>query len=198
MTYGYARCSTNESKQDIQRQVRELEAQGVGVNQIYLEYESGTRLDRPELAKVMQIIKSGDTLIATEVSRITRSTKQLCEILEFAIERKIKLVIGTFKINCYDKDGMDAMTEGMIKLMGVFAEMERNITVERIKSGLNHARTKGVRLGRPNLKFEKIPKKVIEHYPLYEDGKLNKVDYARLCGISRNALYRYLNLMEQE
>lgn len=75
MVYGYARCSTNEKLQDINRQVRELKRQGAKDKTIYLEYESGMKADRVELNKLLDIVQSGDTIIATEVSRITRSTK---------------------------------------------------------------------------------------------------------------------------
>lgn len=86
MIYGYARCSTNERQQDINRQVRELKQQGATDKTIYLEYESGMKADRAELGKLLDIVKPGDTILATEVSRITRSTKQLCEIIELAKE----------------------------------------------------------------------------------------------------------------
>lgn len=84
MIYGYARCSTNEKQQDINRQVRELKQLGATDTTIYLEYESGIKENRVELNKLLNIVKSGDTIIATEVSRITRSTKQLCDIIELA------------------------------------------------------------------------------------------------------------------
>ena len=92
MIYGYARCSTNESMQDIDRQIRELKQQGAEDKTIYREYESGTKTNRAELQKLLDIVKPGDTILATEVSRITRSTKQLCDIIELAKNRKIKLV----------------------------------------------------------------------------------------------------------
>ena len=84
MIYGYARCSTNETLQDINRQIRELKQQGAVDKTIYQEYESGTKINRVELQKLLDIVKSGDTILATEVSRITRSTKQLCDIIELA------------------------------------------------------------------------------------------------------------------
>ena len=93
MIYGYARCSINEKLQDINRQVRELKQQGATDKTIYLEYESGTREDRAELSKLLDVVRPGDTIITTEVSRITRSTKQLCEIIEFAKAQHIKLII---------------------------------------------------------------------------------------------------------
>ncbi|NMB98379.1 MAG: recombinase family protein, partial [Clostridiaceae bacterium] len=94
MIYGYARCSTDETKQDINRQIRELKEGGATKETIYLEYESGAKSDRAELNKLLNVVKEGDTILATEVSRITRSTKQLCEIIEFAQDRKIKLILG--------------------------------------------------------------------------------------------------------
>jgi len=191
MTYGYARCSTNERKQDVERQKRDLRE--MGAEEIYTEYESGTKRDRPELGKLMRHMKPGDTLAATEISRITRSTKQLCEIVDFAVKNGVKLVIGAFVVDC--TGGIDAMTEGMIKMMGVFSEMERNMTVERIKSGIRNARSKGVRLGRPPLKAEDLPKKCLQHFELYKSGAISKADYARLCGVSKPTIYKYIALL---
>lgn len=77
ITYGYARCSTNETLQDIDRQKRELRKLGVETDErIYCEYESGTKLNRPELNKLLDIVTQGDTIVTTEVSRLTRSTSQ--------------------------------------------------------------------------------------------------------------------------
>lgn len=70
MIYGYARCSTNEQLQDINRQVRELKQQGATDTTIYLEYENGTKINRGELQKLLSAVQQGDTILATEVSRI--------------------------------------------------------------------------------------------------------------------------------
>ena len=134
MLFGYARCSTNEKEQDINRQVRELKQQGATDKTIYLEYESGTKVNRAELMKLLDVVKPGDTILATEVSRITRSTKQLCDIIELAKERHIKLVLGSFVVDCSKE--LDPMTEGMLKMMGVFAELERNMCQRRMVKNL--------------------------------------------------------------
>lgn len=189
--YGYARCSTNDTKQDIERQRRELRI--MGAEEVYMEYESGTKISRPELDKVLTHVSKGDTLIALEVSRLTRSLRQLCDIIELAKARQIKLVIGTLIIDCTGQ--IDAMTEAMLKIMGVFAELERKMTIERISSGLRHAKAKGIRLGRPKITAADIPKKVMDKFVLYKAGKLSKTDYARVCGISRPTLYKYIALM---
>ena len=113
MDYGYCRCSTNEIRQDIDRQIRELEAKGIARDKIYVEYVSGTKTDRIELNKLLGVIVAGDSITATEVSRVTRSTKQLCEIIELAKTRKIKLILGTFVVDCSKE--LDPMTERNVK-----------------------------------------------------------------------------------
>ena len=67
-------------------------------------------------------MQEGDTIVATEVSRITRSTKQLCEIVEFAKAKKIKLILGSLIVDCSKE--LDPMTEGMLKMMMAFLNME--------------------------------------------------------------------------
>ena len=194
MIYGYARCSTNEKLQDINRQVRELKQQGATDKTIYLEYESGTKEDRAELSKLLDIVCPGDTIIAAEVSRITRSTKQLCEIIEFAKAQSIKLVMGTFVVDCSRE--LDPMTEGMLKMMGVFSEMERNIISQRVKSGMDNAKAKGKAIGRPVITADSIPGIFYKHYPKYKNGEINKKEFSRLCDLSYPTIYKYLKIIE--
>lgn len=194
MIYGYARCSTNEDLQDINRQIRELKQQGAKDTTIYKEYESGTKVNRAELQKLLNTVQTGDTIIATEVSRITRSTKQLCEILELAKEQKIKLVLGTFVVDC--TSNLDPMTEGMLKMMGVFSELERNITSERVKSGMRNAKAKGKTIGRPPVTADNIPNIFYRHYPKYKKGEINKKELSRLCSLSYPTIYKYLRIVE--
>jgi DNA invertase Pin-like site-specific DNA recombinase len=189
--YGYARCSTNETKQDIERQIRDLRAKGA--EEVFYEYESGAKQYRPELSRLLSRLEEGDSIVTTEVSRITRSLKQLCEVLEFAKKKKLRLVIGNFVIDCSGE--IDHMTEAMLQMMGVFSQLERSMTVDRIKSGLAHAKSKGVRLGRPKKKPDEIPQKVLDFWPLYESGSISKVDYARLCSLSRPTIYKYIRLL---
>lgn len=195
MIYGYARCSTNEKMQDINRQVRELKQQGATDTTIYLEYESGTKVNRTELNKLLNIVQSGDTIIATEVSRITRSTKQLCDIIELAKDKHIKLVLGTFVVDCSNE--LDPMTEGMLKMMGVFSELERNIISQRVKSGMENAKAKGKTIGRPATTANDIPNVFYKHYPKYKNGEINKKEFSRLCSLSYPTIYKYLNIVEK-
>lgn len=194
-TYGYARCSTNETMQDISRQERELKELGVtDKKNIFKEYESGTKADRIELGKLLSIVKKDDTIIATEVSRITRSTKQLCEIIELAKNKHIKLILGTFIVDCTKE--LDPMTEGMLKMMGVFSELERNMISERVKSGMRNAKAKGKQIGRPTTNADSIPAIFYKHYPKYKNGEINKKEFSRLCCLSYPTIYKYLQLIE--
>ena len=194
MIYGYARCSTNEQLQDINRQVRELNKQGVPLDDIYLEYESGLKENRVELNRLLNCVNSGDTIISTEVSRITRSTKQLCEIIEFAKDKHIKLVLGTFAVDCTKE--LDPMTEGMLKMMGVFSELERNIISQRVKSGMENAKAKGKNIGRPTTTADDIPSIFYKHYPKYKNGEINKKEFSRLCSLSYPTIYKYIGIVE--
>lgn len=195
MVYGYARCSTSEKEQDINRQIRELKQQGAKDKTIYREYESGMKTDRAELAKLLDVIQPGDTIIATEVSRITRSTKQLCDIIEFAKEKRIKLVLGSFIVDCTRE--LDPMTEGMLKMMGVFAELERNMISQRVKSGMENAKAKGKAIGRPPVTADGIPNIFYKHYPKYQKGEINKKEFSRLCNLSYPTIYKYLRIVAE-
>jgi len=192
--YGYARCSTSETKQDVERQLNELKE--LGAEEIYHEYESGTKLHRPELSKLLNHLNEGDTIITTEVSRITRSVKQLCEFIELAKTKKLRLIFGAIDLNCTNEP--DIITEGMLKMMSVFSEIERNLIVERVKSGLKNAKAKGVRLGRPPVTVHDVPKCVKDNFTAFKAGYISKKDYAKLCNICRPTLNKYIALMTDQ
>lgn len=118
MVYGYCRCSTSEERQDVNRQKIELLSQGVSEDKIYWEYESGTKTDRIEFNRLLSVLQGGDTLVATEVSRITRSTKDLCQIIELAKDKHIKLILGSFVVDCSNE--LYPMTERNAKNDGRF------------------------------------------------------------------------------
>ncbi len=194
MVYGYARCSTNEERQDIDRQKRELKALGVEDNKnIYWEYESGTKVDRIELQKLLEIVTNGDTIATTEVSRLTRSTKHLCEMLQMVQERHLRLIIGNFIVDCRN-DEIDPMTKGMLMMWGVFSEMERDMISQRVRSGIQNAKAKGKKVGRPVVTADNLPTKFLQNYPLYKRGDLSITNYAKILGCSRTTIYKYIEM----
>ena len=155
MEYGYARCSTNESKQEINRQVRELKQ--AGAESIFLEYEHGDAVGKCQLYSLLDQAAEGDTIITLEVSRLARSTKQLCEIIEVIRAKRLRLVIvGSITVDCSNGE-IDPMTNAFIQMSGVFAELELRIIRERVRSGMANAKAKGIRVGRPPLSKEEIP-----------------------------------------
>lgn len=196
-TYGYARCSTNESKQDINRQKRDLMSLGVtDAANIYWEYESGTKTDRPELTKLLAAVQPGDTIVATEVSRISRSTKQLLDILDIAKKNHLQLLLGPMNIDCR-KEEPDAMTEAMLTIAGAFAQMEKRMISDRTKSGIENARAKGKTIGRPKITADSIPAKFFKDYDRLKRGEINKTELAQLNHITRQTMYRYIEVIEK-
>lgn len=194
MKYGYARCSTNESKQDIQRQVKELK--NAGAEQIFLEYEHGDSAVKQELLSLLEQAQEGDTIYTLEVSRLARSTKQLCEIIETVKDKKIRLVIvGSITVDCSNGQ-IDPMTNAFIQMSGVFAELELRIIRERVRSGMANAKAKGVKIGRPQTTTDQIPQIFFRHYPSFKSGNLNLSEFARVCGLSRTTVYKYVGLLE--
>ena len=178
MELGYARCSTSENKQEIDRQERDLK--NMGAKKVFREYISGTAVSKPQLELLQKSMKPGDTLIATELSRLTRSVHQLCHILEWAADGRVILKVGGFTADF--TENLDPMVEGMLLMMGIFAQIERKMTVLRVVSGVANARAKGKRLGRPPLSKEKVPAEFHKHYPEYRAGRISKAEFARLCG----------------
>ena len=194
MIYGYARCSTNETKQDIQRQTRELKA--AGAEQIFLEYEHGDSAVKEQLSTLLETAKAGDTIITLEVSRLARSTKQLCEIIETVKEKCLRLsIVGSICVDC-SSGQIDPMTNAFIQISGVFAELELRIIRDRVRSGMANARAKGRKIGRPQVTADDIPAPFLRHYPAFKAGKMNLSELARICDLSRTTAYKYIGLLE--
>ena len=194
MIYGYARCSTNEDKQDINRQVRELKA--AGAQQIFLEYEHGDAAVKQQLSSLLSTADSGDEILVLEISRLARSTKQLCDIIETVKDKRLCLrVLGSITVDC-SNGTLDPMTNAFCQMSGVFAELELRIIRERVRSGMANAKAKGAVIGRPRTTKEDIPPLFYKHYPAYASGSLNKAELARVCGISHPSCYKYLRMVE--
>ena len=122
MKYGYARCSTSEDKQDIQRQIRELKASGA--EQVIFEYEHGDAKVKRNLEMLLDTAREGDTIITLEVSRLSRSMQQLCEIIDIVREKRLRLqIVGSITIDC--RNGQpDPMSEAFLQMAGVFSQRE--------------------------------------------------------------------------
>lgn len=193
--YGYARCSLAEEKgQDLNRQVRELKA--AGAEEIITEREHGDAKVKENLEMLLEISQPGDTIICCEVSRLSRSTQQLCEIVNIIKAKHMRLeILGSITIDCRMGD-IDPMSQAFIQMSAVFAELELSIIRARVKSGMANAKAKGRRIGRPQTTKDNIPAIFYKHYPDLLAGKLNVSELARLCNLSRPTVYKYANMLK--
>ena len=194
MTYGYSRCSTNESRQDINRQVREL--RGAGAEEIFMEYEHGDAKIKSQQAQMFAQAQVGDSIIVLEVSRLARSTQQLCEIIDTVREKHLRLVIvGSITLDCRNGQA-DPMSEAFLQMAGVFSQLELAMIRSRVRSGMANARAKGRTIGRPQTTKDSIPAIFLRHYPSYKSGHLNISELSRVCDLSRTTIYKYISLLE--
>ena len=194
MKRGYSRCSTNETKQDIGRQVRELKAAGAEI--VYMEYEHGDAKVKSQQAQMFADAEAGDTILVLEVPRLARSTQQLCEIIEIIREKRLRLVIlGSITLDCREGKA-DPMSEAFLQMAGVFSQLELAMIRSRVRSGMANAKAKGKRIGRPQVGKEDIPANFLRHYPAFKSGTLNVSELARVCDLSRTTVYKYLFLLE--
>ena len=194
MNRGYSRCSTNEDKQDINRQVRELKAAGAEV--VYMEYEHGDAKVKSQQQAMFAESEAGDTIIVLEVSRLARSTQQLCEIIEIVRQKHLRLVIvGSITLDCRNGQA-DPMSEAFLQMAGVFSQLELSMIRARVRSGMENAKAKGKQIGRPQVTADDVPSGFLRHYPAYKRGQLNVSELARVCNISRTTAYKYIGLLE--
>ena len=190
ITHGYARCSTSERRQDIDRQIRELKAAGASV--IWHEFEHGDADSKEQQALMFETVKAGDTIIITEPSRLSRSVQQFCAIVDIIQTKHIRLqIIGSITIDCRT-DNADPMTIAFLQLVAVFSELELSMIRSRVRSGIANARAKGKQIGRPPVTAETIPDGFWRYFSLYQAGKINITELARLTEISRPTAYRYI------
>jgi len=192
---GYARCSLAEEKgQDLNRQVRELKA--AGAEEIITEREHGDAKVKENLEMLLEISQPGDTIICCEVSRLSRSTQQLCEIINIIKAKHLRLeILGSITIDCRNGD-IDPMSQAFIQMSAVFAELELSIIRARVRSGMANAKSKGKQIGRPHTTKDSIPAIFYKHYPAFASGNMNVSELARICDLSRPTVYKYLRIVE--
>ena len=193
--FGYARCSTDADKQDINRQIRELKA--AGATEIIFEYEHGDSKVKQQQELMLDRTQAGDTIITLEVSRLARSTQQLCEIIDVINKKHLRLIIiGSITLDC--RNGKpDHMSEEFLHMAGVFSQLELAMIRARVRSGMENARAKGKPIGRPRTTKDDITLAFYRHYPSFAAGQMNVSELARVCRLSRPTVYKYLSIIAQ-
>ena len=182
---GYARVSTDG--QNLNSQLEALEK--AGAEKIFQEKITGSKKDRPELSKMLEQLRSGDTVIVYSLSRIGRSLKNLIELMEVFKEKEVNFISIT--------EGIDTSTSTgkfMFHIMASLAEFQRDIIRDSTKAGLESARARGKKGGRKRLATSKV-KTALE---LYDSKKYSLSEIEEMANISRPTIYRYLKQREQE
>jgi len=192
MMYGYFISYFGEDEQEVGHQRSKLKMMGVADDEILVEYDARNSL---QFNHLLSIAQRNDIIVATEVGRLAKSTKRLCEFIELAKERRLKLIIGDFVLDC--RYEIDPITEGMLKMMAIFYNMEREIISQRVRSGMkNAAEWDGAKLGRPKMTLENLPPLFLQHYPKYQLEEITQEGLAKLCNLSRQTISKYIKLYQ--
>lgn len=194
MKYLYMRASTNETKQSLQRQEKFGRDNNIPEANWFKEFASGANNDRIELNRLLSTVKENDEIYAIDPSRVTRSLKFMMELLDLAKEKKIKLVMGDFVLDCTGE--ISVFTQGQLMMLGLINEIQRLLIVSAVKEGLAASREKGIIGGRPRTIKENIPDIFYKYYPMYKSGQLNKVEFSKITGLSRSSIYKYIDIVE--
>lgn len=177
--FGYARVSTEN--QNLDRQLDALK--NYGCDFIYNEKITGTKRQRPELEKLLDRITAGDTVVVESLSRLGRSTKDLIALTELFEQSGVHLVSLKEQIDTNTATGKLLFT-----LMSAIAQFERDVIVDRTKEGLNAARARGRKGGRPKINSENIKKAL----KLYNTNQYSVKEIEELTGVKKATLYRNL------
>jgi DNA invertase Pin-like site-specific DNA recombinase len=176
---GYARVSTDD--QDLTNQRAELHA--AGSTRIFSEKITGTRRERPELARMLEHLRPGDVVIVTRLDRLARSTRDLLDIAE-------RIRAAGADLRSLAEPWADTTTPAGRMVLTVFAgiaEFERSLIIDRTKNGRQAAKNRGVKFGRrPTLSSAQIEH---AHRLVDQDGR-TIAQAAELLGVHRSTIYR--------
>lgn len=180
MKLGYARVSTND--QNLDRQLDQLSE--YGCERIFQEKITGSQKERPELDRMIDMLREGDTVVITELTRLSRSVKDLFEIVE-TIHSKLS------DIKSLKEPWLDTTTPQGKLLFTIFAgisQFDRDIIRQRTIEGLSSARARGRKGGRPRMASKEI-ELALKMYDS-KDYSITEIEHA--TGVSKSSLYRYL------
>jgi DNA invertase Pin-like site-specific DNA recombinase len=180
MLIGYARVSTDG--QDHALQLDALRA--AGCERVFTETASGSKSDRVELAKALELARRGDALVVWRLDRLARSLRHLIEIAETLRRREVALRSISESIDTSSPSG-----RFLFHVLGSLAEMEREIIVERTRAGLRAAAARGRVGGRPPALDEA---KVRAARAMLASGTMTASEVAKQLGVAASTLYRHV------
>lgn len=185
MKLGYARCSTLDQNLDWQIDALTKE----GCDRIFQEKFTGTRKDRPELLRMLDMLREGDTVIICELTRLSRSVKDLFDLVE-RVEK------AGANIKSLKEPWLDTTTPQGRLLFTIFSgvsQFERELIRERTMEGLASARARGRMGGRPG----KDQKVVEQALTLYDSRAYSVDEISKTTGLSRGTIYKYIRLRKE-
>ena len=183
MLVGYARVSTQDQTLDLQQDALSK----IGCEKTFTDTASGATTTRQGLDEALQFLRAGDTLIVWRLDRLGRTLKQLIEL----INRLQSNGIGLRSLT----ENIDTTTSGgklVFHIFGALAEFERDLIKERTKAGLDAARARGRRGGRPRTPALNTPKKLELARSLYQSKQHTIKEICSLLQVSPSTFYRYL------
>ena len=179
MIYGYARVSTED--QNPAMQLAALTT--AGCEKLFKDEVTGAHVNRPALIRCLKALETGDTLIVWKLDRLGRSLRDLIHMLDDFKQRGIKFRSLTEAIDTETPTG-----RAMWQMIGVLAELERSLIVERTRAGVKAAQKRGVKFGRkPKLTADRLT----HARTLIEQGT-TPTKAAKIMGIGRTTLYAAL------
>jgi DNA invertase Pin-like site-specific DNA recombinase len=180
MLIGYARVSTEN--QNLNSQIEQLV--NANCERIYKEKITGYKSERPELEKMLEVLRSGDTIIISELTRLSRSTKDLFKLVD-------KIKKSGANIKSLKESWLDTTTPQGKLMFTIFAgisQFERDLISQRTKEGLASARARGIKGGRPAKNKHDIEKAI----KLYNSKDYSLKEIHEMTGVSKTTLYRYI------
>ena len=177
MRIGYIRVSTEE--QNIARQQALMTE--LGVDQVFIDRMSGKSKDRPELKRMLNFVREGDTVIVESISRFARNTRDLLDLVEQLTAKNVEFVSKKEAIDTSTPTGRFLLT-----VLAALSELEREQILERQREGIAIAKQNGVYKGRKPLERADLP--AVVH--LWQEGKITAVEAMRRLDMKPSTFYR--------
>jgi len=192
MKFAYKRVSTG--RQDLRRQ--EEAFKGISIDASYEDKVSGKNSDRPALNKLRLEVEPGDHVYVESISRLGRNVDDLRQLVQ---EFKEKDVTVHFLKEGFNTGNGNNMAGFMLTVLGAVSEMERELTVERVREGIAKAKKYGTKSGRPMGRPQReLSPNFKKYYDKWKAGEITGVEFAKLLDMSRPTLYRHIKQYEEE
>ena len=178
---GYIRVSSQE--QNTMRQ--EVLMESLGVDEVYIDRMSGKNTNRPELQKMMEYVRQGDTVIVESISRFARNTRDLLELVEQLTAKGVEFVSK--------KEAIDTTTptgKFMLTVFGAVAELEREYILQRQREGIAIAKKAGKYTGRKPI----TPPNFREVTERWRNGEITAVEAMRRLDMKSSTFYRKVKM----